>query len=116
MKHEPPVLARSIEILHENDDILVVSKPPSMPVHASGAYYNNSLQRILLNKHGFSDLRPLYRIDRVTSGLVMFGRTHEVARELQGLICDKGNVTKRYLAKVGGKVPWDDLDLEAGIS
>jgi len=86
MKHEPPVLARPIEILLENEDVIVVNKPPSMPVHSSGAYFNNSLQRILLNKNGFTDLRPIYRIDRVTSGLVMFGRNHEIARELQTLI------------------------------
>jgi len=116
MKHEPPILAKPIEILLENEEVVVVSKPPSMPVHACGAYFNNSLQRILMNKNGFTGLRPIYRIDRVTSGLVMFGRTHEVARELQGLIQDKGAVTKKYLAKVGGEFPHETLDLEKPIS
>ena len=47
VRHEPPVYDKTIEIVFEDDELLVVNKPSSMPVHEGGAYYFNSLTKIL---------------------------------------------------------------------
>jgi 23S rRNA-/tRNA-specific pseudouridylate synthase len=32
-RHEPPVAAQQIDIVHDDDDILVIDKPASVPIH-----------------------------------------------------------------------------------
>ena len=31
-RHEPPVIGNSINIIHKDDDLVVINKPPSIPV------------------------------------------------------------------------------------
>jgi len=45
--HEPPVDGRELQIIAKTDDVIVVSKPGSVPVHPAGAYRYNSLPFIL---------------------------------------------------------------------
>jgi 23S rRNA-/tRNA-specific pseudouridylate synthase len=51
-RHEPPVLGAPINILYETTELIVVDKPPSMPVHPCGKYRHNSLLKILENELG----------------------------------------------------------------
>lgn len=37
-RHELPILDRPIRVIAEDRDLLVVDKPPSMPIHACGQY------------------------------------------------------------------------------
>lgn len=53
---EPPVLDLPIEIVHEDDQFVVVSKPPSMIVHTGGGYHYNCLVSILHFDHGIKNL------------------------------------------------------------
>jgi len=53
---------------------MIINKPPSIPVHVCGAYYYNSIVKILKFDYGISDIYPLHRLDRLTSGLLMFGK------------------------------------------
>jgi len=52
-RHEPPVYDKEIAIIFENEELLVVDKPSSMPVHEGGAYYFNSLAKILEFEKGY---------------------------------------------------------------
>lgn len=36
-RHEPPVTNQLIRIIHQDDDILVIEKPPSIPIHPTYA-------------------------------------------------------------------------------
>ncbi|KAF1324573.1 Rna pseudouridylate synthase, partial [Globisporangium splendens] len=68
-RHEPPVSAQEVAFVYEDDDLLVVSKPPSIPTHPCGAYRHNSLHSIV--QHARPDLPQLnivHRLDRLTSG------------------------------------------------
>ncbi|VEL30925.1 unnamed protein product [Protopolystoma xenopodis] len=65
-RHELPVLRMGIEILHEDENILVINKPPSIPVHACGKYNINSLVHILAKDYGIKMLRFCNRLDRCT--------------------------------------------------
>lgn len=104
-KHEPPVTAnsQSIPIIFESDDLLVVDKPSGVPVHPTGQYYYNSLTKIL-ESDGFDDLKPAYRLDRPTSGLLVFSRNTQAAGDIQKKIKEHF-ISKWYFAKVSGKFP-----------
>lgn len=64
-----------IEVIEDNDDVLVINKPPSVPVHESGKFRKNSLLRILESEFCISNLKPIHRLDRVTTGVLMLGKT-----------------------------------------
>ena len=122
--HELPVTCQSVRILEDSDDVVVVDKPSSIPVHPCGKYRFNSLTFILAKEHGMlnlrseSDLRPkhatdlislraladLFRIDRMTSGVVMFSKTQGRARDIIKEIANR-NTEKTYLARVDGEFP-----------
>ncbi|KAI0699526.1 pseudouridine synthase [Cerioporus squamosus] len=54
-RHEPPVTSTPVRIvLHDKErQFLVIDKPGSIPVHAAGRYFRNSLVEILKNDFGF---------------------------------------------------------------
>ena len=56
-RHEIPVLADKIKIIHEDDRFLVVDKPCSIPIHPCGKYRYNSLSIILTKEMGYSNIR-----------------------------------------------------------
>lgn len=116
-KHEPPVKqwcsmdneiqdnhqkVAGIDILHENDDLLVINKPCGIPVHPTGQYYQNTLTEIL-KIHG-KEAYPCYRLDKVTSGVLIMAKTQQIASDIQSKI-RKHDMNKFYLARVKGKFP-----------
>ncbi|XP_077542915.1 pseudouridylate synthase RPUSD2-like [Haemaphysalis longicornis] len=106
-RHEVPVLGAPIRILHSSKDIVVIDKPPSIPVHPCGRYRHNSVIFILAKEHGLHNLHTVHRLDRLTSGLLLMGRSVDRARELENEI--KGRqVLKEYVCRVEGCFP-DDL-------
>ena len=103
---ENPVSGDLIETIFESDELLVVNKPPSIPVHACGGYRQNTLVAILEASNGYSALHPTHRIDRLTSGIVILGKTPSITRAITNSLADvKGeSVMKEYLALVSGEV------------
>ena len=83
-RHEPPVVhVPGHEMLaFETRDTVVVNKPSSVTVHPCGAYRYNSLTYILAKECGLEELYTVHRLDRLTSGVVLFGKTKERAQEL----------------------------------
>lgn len=57
-RHEPPVIDSPIKIVYETDNLLVVDKPGSIPVHPAGRYRHNSVVHILRNE---KNMPKLYR-------------------------------------------------------
>ena len=55
--------------------LLAVDKPSGVPVHPSGGYQRNSLLHILEVEHEEYELRPVHRLDRMTSGVVCLGHS-----------------------------------------
>lgn len=71
-----------IDILYEDDDYLVVNKPPKMPVHPSPGHARDSLLNAAAYhyqlKGAHTSFRPLYRLDRDTSGILIAAK-HRLA-------------------------------------
>jgi len=113
-RHEIAVLACKIQVLHEDNDFVVVDKPPSMPVHACGRYRYNSVLAILYKDYGYADLRICHRLDRLTSGILMFAKTQAAANRMSRAITDRF-VHKEYLARVEGDFPDGDIVCEQPV-
>lgn len=91
----------NLKILYEDDSLLIVDKPPHMPVHPSLNHYENSLSNGVkyyfdsINLHRL--IRPINRLDKDTSGIVMFAKNEYIQSKLT-------NYTKEYIAIVVGKL------------
>lgn len=94
---EEPLVPLQEKILFQNNDILIACKPPFLAVTPSGPYVNECLLNRLKGKTGNPDLVPLHRIDRETSGLVLFSTNNET-RGLYGGLFLSGRIEKSYEA------------------
>jgi len=103
-RHETPVLSKPIELIHLSDELVVLDKPCSLPVHPCGRYRHNTVVFILAKEYNLKNLRTIHRLDRLTSGLLMFGRNPKKARELEQQIRNR-EVRKEYVCRVEGEFP-----------
>ena len=94
---QEPLIPLEEKILFQNDQLLVACKPPFLPVVPAGPYVNECLLHRLKLKTGNSDLVPLHRIDRETSGLVLFS-VNRATRGLYGQLFSAGRIEKTYEA------------------
>lgn len=103
-RHEVPVTSNAIDIIHIDKDIVVINKPSSIPVHPCGRYRHNTIIFLLAKEYNLKDLKTIHRLDRLTSGVLMFGRTQSKAQQLEAMIRDR-EVKKQYVCRVEGKFP-----------
>ncbi|XP_037814086.1 RNA pseudouridylate synthase domain-containing protein 2-like isoform X4 [Lucilia sericata] len=103
-RHEVPVTSQPITIVHMDDDIVVVNKPASIPVHPCGRYRHNTVVFILAKEYNLKNLRTIHRLDRLTSGLLLFGRSPKKARQMEHQIRNR-QVQKEYICRVEGDFP-----------
>src|SRR5690606_11216304 len=61
-----------VEILHQDDDLVIVDKPHFLPTTPAGKYVQNSALVRLRRELDNPDLAPVHRLDRATAGLLMF--------------------------------------------
>ncbi|KAL8708452.1 MAG: hypothetical protein Q9220_006676 [cf. Caloplaca sp. 1 TL-2023] len=108
-RHEPPVTAQSIGIVHEDNDMIVINKPAGVPVHPAGRYNYNSIVEIMRAErgHGWNPL-PCNRLDRLTSGVMFIGKHAKAAEKLTDQIMAR-TVKKEYVARVIGEFPVGDI-------
>lgn len=71
-----------VAVLHEDEQVLVVSKPPGMLVHEAGSVRLNTVQ-MYLNQSGREGAEPVHRIDRETSGIVVCAATPDLVAPLR---------------------------------
>lgn len=104
-RHEPPVTADPIEVIHEDETMIVINKPAGVPVHPAGRYNFNSVTEILKAERGPDFIPyPCNRLDRLTSGIMFIGKDPKAAEEL-GIQIKGRTVRKEYIARVVGKFP-----------
>lgn len=103
-RHEPPVTAEPIRLLAENNDVVVIDKPSSIPVHPCGRFRHNTVIFILGKEHQLKELHPLHRLDRLTSGVLMFAKTAAVSEKIHEQVRDR-QLEKEYVCRVAGEFP-----------
>jgi 23S rRNA pseudouridine1911/1915/1917 synthase len=93
---------RNIEELARGPGYLAVHKPAGLPVHPTAHYWRNTLTAIVRERYGDdSGLNMAHRLDRETSGIVLFG-TDPASTRLMKMAFQDGLVKKQYLALVHG--------------
>jgi len=108
-RHEPPVTAEPIRVIHEDDNIMVINKPSGIPVHPAGRYSFNTVVEILKAERGPQFVpRPCNRLDRLTSGIMFIGKSPKAA-SLVSIQIEERRVRKEYLARVVGCFPDGDV-------
>ncbi len=99
-----------LEVLYEDDHVIVMNKPPFMPTHPSHGHITDTLANALAYRYACTGdpfvFRPLGRLDRNTSGVVVSGKSRAASGSL-GRALVEGKVTKRYLAILEGELPFD---------
>ncbi|XP_028422546.1 pseudouridylate synthase RPUSD2 isoform X1 [Perca flavescens] len=113
-RHEPPVVGRPLEVLVDDGEVLVVDKPASIPVHPCGRFRHNTVIFILGKERGISELHTVHRLDRLTSGVLLFARTLEASKKLDQLVRDR-QLEKEYVCRVEGEFPESELICEEPI-
>ncbi|HEY7342478.1 MAG TPA: RluA family pseudouridine synthase [Ktedonobacterales bacterium] len=100
-----------IAILAEDDDIQAVAKPAGLVVHPAYRHPDGTLTDAVFadaDRRGLPRPWLLHRLDRETSGVVLFARTEEARRNLVRQF-EQRQIVKRYLAIIGG-----DLEISSG--
>lgn len=106
---EPPVEAVipfEIEVLHRDDDLVVVDKPHFLPTTPGGKFLQNSALVRLRNLFDNPDLAPIHRLDRATAGLLMFS-ARPATRGAYQYLFETRRVQKTYEAISALPEDWD---------
>ena len=102
------------EIVYEDENIIIVNKPRGLLVHGDEGEKKLTLTNQVINylyfkgeydpksDHGFVPA-PAHRLDRNTSGLVVFAKNLVSLQELEDLFKEKDEISKEYKVLVVGK-------------
>lgn len=113
-----PAVDMNLELLFEDDHLLVVNKPAGVFTHPNGAddgatlwngvaHYSEQQSLPVLPKY-------IHRLDRHTSGAVLFGK-HGLAIATLGELMKKRRITRTYIAKVHGRMEEDEGRIDSPI-
>ncbi|WP_119078978.1 RluA family pseudouridine synthase [Chitinophaga alhagiae] len=107
-----------LNIVFEDDDILIINKPPGMVVHPGCGNYTGTLVNALAWYLGDDKVNPtepaiprfglVHRIDKNTSGLLVVAKSDKAMTDLAKQFFDH-TVQRRYLALV-----WGDFEENSG--
>jgi 23S rRNA pseudouridine1911/1915/1917 synthase len=100
----------ALRLVHEDDDLLVIDKPPGLLTIATEREHHRTAYRLLWDylAAAFPPRRPfiVHRLDRETSGLLVFATSPRVKRHLQTQF-EARTVERIYVAVVEGQVRED---------
>lgn len=88
-------------LLHLDDDIAVVNKPAGIAVHRSGVVVDRATMLTILRDRLGRKVYPAHRLDRGTSGALLFALHVDAARALHASFVER-RVSKLYIAVVRG--------------
>jgi 23S rRNA pseudouridine1911/1915/1917 synthase len=108
---------RGLSLVHEDDAILVVVKPSGLLTIATDRERDRTAYRQLWDYLAARRQRPfiVHRLDRETSGLLVFAKSEETKRALQAQF-EVRNVERVYLALVEGRPPAERGTLESRLA
>lgn len=108
-----------VELLYEDNYLIVLNKPAGLLVHptgqTSGGTLSNYLAHYYQQQGAICTVRPLHRLDRETSGCVLFAKDSHTQALLENFLKD-GNLKRTYQAVVNGIVdpPTGTIDAPIG--
>ena len=98
----------NVDIIYEDSEIIVADKPPFMPTHPSHGHHDDTLANALASYFSKKNtpfvFRPINRLDRNTSGLVIVAKNKFSAATLTKAMKEK-RIKKTYIALLSGHLP-----------
>ena len=95
-----------LSVLYEDADIVVPNKPADMPTHPSHNHHGDTVANALAYRYQSAGIpfvfRPINRLDRNTSGLLLIARNKIAAGKLAKQM-QAGEIRKTYLAVLDGE-------------
>ncbi len=112
-----------LEIIHEDDDLIVINKSAGISMHPGPGNYDNTIVNALINYTGNNlsrignELRPgiVHRIDKDTSGLIVIAKNNFSHENLSNQF-SKHTITRVYQALVWGKIRPQNGKIETFIT
>jgi RluA family pseudouridine synthase len=95
-----------VDILYSDEHILVVNKPAGLPVLPDG-WEKDAPYLVRLLEAEYGKIWIVHRLDKLTSGVMVFGRDAEAHRDLN-LQFEKHEAEKVYRALANGVPKWDE--------
>ncbi|NJC96891.1 MAG: RluA family pseudouridine synthase [Anaerolineales bacterium] len=95
-----------MQILHKDEYILVVNKPSGLPVLPDG-WEKDAPYLVKLLEEGFGKTWIVHRLDKITSGVMVFARTAESHRALN-MQFENREAEKIYHTILEGNPKWEE--------
>jgi 23S rRNA pseudouridine1911/1915/1917 synthase len=105
-----PATPQHYQIVYRDEHLLVVDKPSGLPTIPGGGFYLNTLLSMV--QKDFHEARPMHRLGRATSGLVVFALDHQTASQLAH---GWPSVLKQYIALAVGHATDEKYDIQMPI-
>ena len=100
-----------VNIIFENNDIMIINKPPYMPTHPSHGHLDDTLANAIASIYQSREIpfvfRPIGRLDRNTSGISMIAKSSISASFLYHAR-QKELIEKKYIAILEGNIAYCD--------
>ncbi len=97
----------TVDILYEDDHLLIVNKPPGMDTHPNEPNQKGTLANAIAFYYQLNGLqirvRHIHRLDRDTSGAVIFAK-HDLAQSILDQDLQVKKIKRTYLAIIKGKL------------
>ena len=114
-EEKTPPRGNRIDIIFEDENVLIVFKPADLLTHGDEKEKSNTLANRVLGymlENGSYDAAaarsftpsPVNRLDRNTTGIVVFGKKPKAIRDLNNMLKHEGEVEKYYLTVVRGSL------------
>jgi tRNA pseudouridine65 synthase len=99
------IFPHPLRVLHCDNDLIAIDKPAGLLVHATALDAHENITAVELLRAQLGErVSPVHRLDKGTSGVLLFARHADAARAW-GSAFEHGLVRKRYLALVRGWPP-----------
>ena len=113
-----PSVEMPLDIVYEDEDVLVLNKPPKLPIHPTKGYEYHSLANGVVHyyeKQGIPFVfRSINRIDKDTTGLVIVAK-NMLSGSILGEAMRNREIRRTYLAVTEGELPGrGTIDLPIG--
>lgn len=105
-----------LEILHHDEHLVAINKPHNLLVHRSKYSAQDTIFALQLLRDQIGQyVYPIHRLDRKTSGVLLFGLTNEVAANIQSQIQDNVAI-KTYQAVIRGYMPAPEMTIDYALT
>lgn len=106
---------KTFRIAYEDENVLIADKPAGLLTHGDrtekSRHLTNQVQDYLIDKGEYDPRQektfapaPVNRIDRNTSGLVIFAKNYDSLKKFNEYIRERGKIRKIYLTIVCGRI------------